>query len=238
MLIKRNCVSCGKEFSTESSRLISGRGKYCSVVCRGLARRAKPIKRQCLSCKKEFGIIPRLLKISKGLYCSYSCFWNDRRGKETMPFGERLASWIRFPANENSCAIWMGHLTRGGYGKISKLVNGKCASVRSHRAVYELYFGLFDPSVEVLHSCDNPPCCNIRHLFIGSQQDNMSDKISKNRHAKGETMGNAKLTTREVIRIKSLIERGEKQKNIAAQFDASEATISAIKLGKIWKHVP
>lgn len=238
MLTKQVCKSCGREFSTEVSRLSSGRGKYCSVVCRGLARRVTPIKRPCSSCGKEFEITPHLLKISKGIYCSYPCFWNERRGKETMPFTERLASWISFPANESDCAIWMGHTDKAGYGKISKLFDGKVISIRSHRAVYELYFGPLDSSVNVLHSCDNTSCCNVRHLFAGSHQDNIKDKIAKNRQAKGERNGRAKLTSMDVIKIKSLLKRGNMQSDIAFRFDVSEVTISAIKLGKIWKHIP
>lgn len=238
MLVEQVCGSCGKGFRIEASRLNSGRGKYCSVVCRGLARRAISIKRLCSSCGKEFEITPHLLKISKGIYCSYPCFWNERRGKETMPFAERLAGWIKFPTNENDCAIWTGHTDKRGYGKISKLVDGKVISIRSHRAVYELYFGPLDSSVNVLHSCDFTSCCNIKHLFPGTQADNIRDKVSKGRQAKGKHNGRAKLTAIDVMKIKSLLERGKMQSDIAFRFDVSEVTISAIKLGKIWKHIP
>ena len=238
MIIEQVCKSCGKSFSTEATRLHAGRGKYCSIGCRGLARRAKPINRIYIECGKEFQIIPRLLKISKGWYCSRPCFWAARRGKETLPFAERLAGGIYFPANEDDCAIWTGQTDKAGYGKISKLINGKTASLRVHRAVYELYFGLLDPSINVLHSCDIPPCCNIRHLFPGSQQDNIKDKVTKDRQAKGERNGRAKLSEIDVMKIKHFLRRGKIQHDIATRFNVSEVTISAIKFGRLWKHVP
>lgn len=237
MAIQQICLFCGKEFITYPSRFTSDRGKYCSVVCRGLARRAKPVKRQCRYCSKEFDIIPRWLKISKGWYCSQVCFRAARRGKETMPFAERLAGWIKFPTNEGDCAIWTGHTDKAGYGKISKLVDGKVISVRSHRAVYELYFGSLDSSVNVLHSCDNPPCCDIRHLFIGTQADNIKDKVSKGRQAKGEKNNHAKLTEREVEKIKFLIRKGNTLTSIAYRFDVTITAISEIKAGRTWKHI-
>lgn len=240
MRVNRICPSCEKEFTTffSSSRFTSGRGKYCSVACRGLARRAQPIKRRCRSCGKEFDIIPRLLRISKGWYCSSPCFGASRRGKETIPFGERLASWISFPINEDDCATWIGCPAKGGYGKISKLVNGKVKDMRAHRAVYELYFGSLDPTVNVLHSCDNPPCCNIHHLFTGSHADNIRDKVSKDRQAMGEKNNHAKLTTEQVIKIKRLIKQGLYLVDIAARYGVTVTAISAIKLGKTWKHIP
>lgn len=238
MLVNRICPSCERNFTVDSSRFLAERGKYCSVACRGVARRATPIKRICLSCRKEFEILPHLLKKSKGLYCSYPCFWNERRGKETMPFIERLASWIDFPINENDCAIWTGHTDKAGYGKISKLVDGKVISVRAHRAVYELYFGSLRPEKNVLHSCDNPPCCNIHHFFIGSQADNIRDKVSKDRQAMGERNNHAKLTTEQVLKIKRLIKQGLYLVDIAARYGVTVTAISTIKLGKTWKHVP
>lgn len=237
-MVRQSCAYCGNKFYTWPSRFSSDRGKYCSVSCRGMARRAVPVKRECLYCGKEFGIIPRLLRNSKGWYCSHPCFLNSLRGKEKIPFIERLTSLIKFPKNENDCAVWTGSPDQQGYGKIGRIVNGHKLTLRPHRVVYELYFGPVDSSIGILHICDNPLCCNILHLFAGSQLDNMRDKVTKDRQAKGEKNGRSKLTNLEVAKIKYLLNNGEMQKIIARKFNVSEYTISAIKSEKMWKHIP
>lgn len=54
----------------------------------------------------------------------------------------------------------------------------------AHRVAWELTYGPIPPGVQVCHSCDNPPCCNPAHLFLGDNQENVAD-----REAKGRTRG-------------------------------------------------
>lgn len=79
-----------------------------------------------------------------------------------------------------NCMEWSGcRLSRNkarGYGRVRS--GGKLVLV--HRLVWELTFWTLPPWIHVLHRCDNPPCCNPDHLFIGTQRDNMRD-----RHRKG-----------------------------------------------------
>lgn len=58
-----------------------------------------------------------------------------------------------------------------------------------HRLVYELTQGAIPKGWLVLHRCDNPPCCNPSHLFVGTHQDNMDDKVRKGRCATGDANG-------------------------------------------------
>ena len=236
MPIPRVCPSCGKGFTISPSRLTSDRGKYCSVACRGISKRAGQDIRICAYCKKEF-TASLASNWKNQRYCSWACVSLDGSNRST-PFEERLVSQISFPNDEKECAFWTGNKDKAGYGKITKKVNGEYVHLRTHRAVYELYFGPLVPMVNVLHSCDRPSCCNILHLFVGSQSDNMKDKVSKDRQAKGETNGRAKLTEREVMKIKRLIKEGIRITDIAGRFDVGITTISEIKAGRTWKHIP
>jgi hypothetical protein len=86
----------------------------------------------------------------------------------------------RFEANirkTESCWLWTGMLTDGGYGVISDHQK----KTRAHRASYALYVGPIPEGMHVLHRCDNPPCVNPKHLFLGTHIDNMRDMESKGR---------------------------------------------------------
>lgn len=80
----------------------------------------------------------------------------------------------------------------------------------------------------VLHSCDNPSCCNPKHLSVGKPKDNTHDMIRKGRNPdrKGENGGRAKLTHSDVERIREAYRFGALQKDLAAVYGVSGSTIS------------
>jgi hypothetical protein len=77
---------------------------------------------------------------------------------------------------EGTCWEWAAGKTKRGYGRF--LYNRK--HIYSHRFLF-LYYLNDLRGLKILHHCDNPPCCNPDHLFVGTQKDNMDDMISKNR---------------------------------------------------------
>jgi hypothetical protein len=80
------------------------------------------------------------------------------------------------------CWIWSAGLTRGGYGQF-KFYSGM---VYSHRLSFRLFRGKIPEGLHVCHKCDNRRCVNPSHFFLGTNKDNMDDKIKKSRHSKGE----------------------------------------------------
>jgi len=78
---------------------------------------------------------------------------------------------------EGECWIWMGSVMGRGYGQA--YWHGHC--IGAHRVAWELTNGPIPSGMCVCHMCDNPPCCNPAHLFLGSQKDNMQDGIRKGR---------------------------------------------------------
>lgn len=90
------------------------------------------------------------------------------------------------PEPNTGCLLWPGASSRG-YAKAR--FNGGPRPVRLHRAVYEAKHGPLPDGVKVLHRCDQPPCLEERHLFAGTQAENVLDRDRKGRTAKGPKNG-------------------------------------------------
>ena len=86
----------------------------------------------------------------------------------------------------DDCWNWIGCLNAGGYGYTS-ICKGKkkVRNIVAHRRAYELFVGPIPDDFLVLHKCDNPPCVNPNHLFIGTQKDNVADMFRKGRQKNG-----------------------------------------------------
>lgn len=139
-----------------------------------------------------------------------------------------------------SCWEWQGAKHERGYGRFNVVINGRPKQFSSHRAAYEIHYGVSPGDLEVMHSCDNPSCCNPDHLSLGSHQDNMDDMKRKGRALglAGSENHKAKLTEQDVRDIRSLYGgvHGECAA-LARQYGVSKASMSGIVNGKTWKHV-
>lgn len=89
--------------------------------------------------------------------------------------------------------------------------------------------------------CDNPPCCNPAHLFLGNQRGNMADMDAKGRRVtpsrKGDRNSVAKLTPEKVRAIRLLRAGGVGPTEIARVFDVNRSTIKNVLSGRNWAHV-
>lgn len=153
---------------------------------------------------------------------------------ERRPVEERFWKHVQ-RGDKDECWEWMASRDHDGYGKLS---THNATWIRAHRFSYELHNGPIPNGLEVLHRCDNPPCVNPTHLFLGTTSDNMNDKVAKGRQPRGHEIGVAKLTESDVVRVRELKAQGMQQKAIAKLFGVCEDTISSIVLRKKWKHVP
>jgi hypothetical protein len=134
---------------------------------------------------------------------------------------------------EQGCWIWMGARFKEGYGMIRVPPTGKKGTYSlAHRVAWELTNGPIPDGLNVLHNCDNPPCVNPFHLFLGTDTDNQNDALDKGRKLSGEKHRWAKLKLAQVNQIKS---SNLSQRKLATQFGVSRWTIRAIKDGKAWK---
>jgi hypothetical protein len=138
------------------------------------------------------------------------------------------------------CWEWTGFRSPQGYGSVA--VNGKAA--RTHRVAYMLTFGEIPAGMCVCHKCDNPPCCNPAHLFLGTHKDNRIDCIRKGRegHEGGAPKGcearpAAKLKPEQIIEIRELRKSGKQYSELAEMFGVCKSQIGHIVCRKQWQSI-
>ncbi len=90
----------------------------------------------------------------------------------------QMTDMWKYVQRTDSCWLWTRAKNRKGYGQFR--VNGKLHI--THRLAWELHNGSIQEGIHVLHRCDVPSCCRLDHLFLGTNQDNVDDKMAKHRH--------------------------------------------------------
>ncbi len=136
------------------------------------------------------------------------------------------------------CVEWGGARNPNGYGRWTAPTGEHSKHRRwyAHRLVWTVLVGPIPEGMNVLHKCDNRPCVNTDHLFLGTQAENMADMITKGRQnkPKGEANGNAKLTEDQVRAIRA---DARPQRVIAADYGVGKSLVGSIKLHQSWTHV-
>lgn len=153
-----------------------------------------------------------------------------------------------------------GRTAARGYGQLK--IEGRMRL--AHRISWELANGPVPQGVDVLHSCDNPPCVRASHLFLGTQQDNAADMVRKSRGLtaaqqaaiqhptgdahwthrhpervrRGERSLTAKMTTETVTELRALSRDGWTLGRLAERFGIRVSTASYIVRRETWRHVP
>jgi hypothetical protein len=139
--------------------------------------------------------------------------------------------WARVQVGPlNECWPWTGGRSRFGYGRMHKSY--------AHRVAWSLQVGPIPTGLQVLHACDNPPCCNPAHLFLGTPADNVLDKVQKGRQAHGEDISNrVRLTEQHVRQIRLAAATGVTYRALATAYGVSRSGISLVVRGKRWAWV-
>ena len=168
------------------------------------------------------------------------------RKKYRSPKRHTATQWMRCPKERvlasvnvscDGCWVWQKAATKG-YG----VITWKCTWWQAHRFSYWAFSGTHPKKMHVLHSCDNPMCVNPGHLRLGTNAENMSEKVAKGRHSRGESSGNALLREQEVSAIRKMYRRPVGTKRglglfLARWFSVSHSLVTEIKQGRAWRHV-
>ncbi len=192
--------------------------------------------KKCQTCSNDY--FPRRDKIQISRFCSQKC---KMRGIGVMSAEKMREKWKeepfitamersfnKFVIKQDGCWDWRGSKKKKlPYGMMT--IRGK--EYMAHRVSYMIHIGEIPEGRVVLHKCDNPPCSNPDHLYVGTYQDNQDDKRERGR-CKVE-----KLSVEQVIQIKSLLSEGFSCHEVSRRFKCSPTNICNIKNGKIWKWV-
>lgn len=144
--------------------------------------------------------------------------------------------WIKVDRKSDSeCWNWNASLAGKGYGQVKPPKGFGRRNFYAHRVAFTLTYGGIPDGLEICHACDNPKCCNPKHLFAGTRAANATDMAMKMRSTWGERSGTAKLKSQDVIEIRGLLSEGLPQQAIAKQFGISQIQVSRIHTGKRWK---
>lgn len=109
---------------------------------------------------------------------------NEEVGSSILPRSTIIRFWEKVDnIGRLDCWPWLGAHDRYGYGAFR--AKSRMPPRSSHRVAWEISRGAIPRGMHVLHSCDNPACCNPAHLRLGSHQDNMTDKKLRGRVYKG-----------------------------------------------------
>lgn len=131
------------------------------------------------------------------------------------------------------CWLWTGYARNGQHGSL--WLHGK--NVYVHRLSYVIHFGDIPPGMVVCHRCDVPRCVRPKHLFLGSQEDNIADMHKKSRarqgHLYGECHPAARLSDEQVRQIRRLRAEGVHQRAVARQFGVSQSTVWRLANGVV-----
>lgn len=155
------------------------------------------------------------------------------RGKPTTAARFWAKVDVRGP---DECWPYLAPGDKDGYRRVG--MGGRLILV--HRVAWVFTFGPIPPHMLVCHSCDNPPCCNPAHLWLGFDVDNNADKEAKGRgnHPRGSAHGRAKLTEAQVADIRARYAQGGiSQSALADEYGVIQITISRIIRREIWPHV-
>lgn len=189
-------------------------------------------------CGQPTTISPRNYK-NRGLVKGQPIRYVHGHGGGHAPTIEPSVRFWKYVAvdSPDKCWPWTGAHHDFGYG----VMHDGTRLVGAHRFSWQIHNGPIPDGMWVCHHCDNPPCVNPAHLFLGTTQDNTQDMINKGRYnhvsQPGESNPFSKLTDMEVRQIRQDFAGGTSAKELAKKYNVTSVNIYNIVKRKGWAHV-
>lgn len=161
------CQTCGSVFFRPPCR---ANQKHCSPKCIPI----RSVRQECKQCGKAFMAYPSEIAAGFAKYCCAACKYDSFR----VDIIANALDRIDRSAGADECWPYMGARLPSGYGYVNLRQNG---NAYAHRLAFEQAVGPIPDGMYVCHRCDNPPCCNPAHLFLGTPSENCQDKVAKGR---------------------------------------------------------
>lgn len=166
----------------------------------------------------------------------------NKTGPKPLPLSERFWRHVN-KRSADECWEWRGHKLKTGYGTFNlnaSRANRECTTAQ--RVAWHLTNGEIPQGKDICHRCDNPPCVNPAHLWVGTPKENTHDMIRKDRHRSGwvpgEKNGQSILTESDVLKIREHHSNDAYSRNeLASIFGVSESAIKKVCYGYTWKHL-
>lgn len=157
------------------------------------------------------------------------------RWRTGMPMDDRVRDMARFESKyttepNSGCWLWTSYINESGYGATT----WHNKRILAHRLAWTLFKGKIPEGLYVLHKCDVPCCVNPDHLYIGTDEQNKMDSITRKRHVYGDRHPDAKLKS---VDIPAIREDPRPILEIASDYNVSYRTIYRVKARTSWKHV-
>ena len=168
--------------------------------------------------------------------CSLACAARRNTGKRKstrIPWQERFRAFVPAERTAKGCLEWTGYRDKHGYGRLAR--GGKHGGViKAPRAAYELARGPIPPGKSVLHSCDNPPCVEPSHLFLGTKKDNTQDMLAKGRESRltGTANPRTKMSDATVQAMRERAAAGESLASLGREYGIASKHVWAIVAGR------
>ena len=191
------------------------------------------IPRVCEHCSANFSAIPGNVRKGYGRYCSRSCSAKAASASTSLKRGLRADELILSRADQSAgpdaCWPWTGTKNADGYGIIRRQGRRHAAS----RMVYQVVCGDIPDGAVICHHCDNPACCNPKHLYAGSVAENSWDREFRNR---GAALANG-LTLEQAAEVIRLVDSGAHVPDVSRHFGLPLVLVYQIRLGRKWRAV-